>query len=207
MPVNPEPRYDLETPEDLDYLGAFAGATDADREAWGAARTYGREILPRMNEAWQKAEYPLDLVAKMGEADLLTDIEPEVTPVPEDTASRAPLFKTPERKRRRATRTGCSCAGPVAEDAQLPLASQPWQPPEGCSVRSMRSPARAEPARRARRPRLRPRSPAASKRPMRAQEMARFIGTRMRTGMTWNCRPRGSVMYMPSGCLLASTAT
>ena len=73
MPVNPEPRYDLETPEDLDYLGAFAGATDADREAWGAARTYGREILPRMNEAWQKAEYPLDLVAKMGEADLLTD--------------------------------------------------------------------------------------------------------------------------------------
>ena len=73
MPVNPEPRYDLETPEDLDYLGAFAGATDADREAWAAARAYGREILPRMNEAWQKAEYPLDLVAKMGEADLLTD--------------------------------------------------------------------------------------------------------------------------------------
>lgn len=43
MPVNPEPRYDLETPEDLDYLGAFAGATDADREAWPPpAPTAGR---------------------------------------------------------------------------------------------------------------------------------------------------------------------
>jgi len=49
--------------------------------------------------------------------------------------------------------------------------------------------------------------PAASKGPMRTQEMARFIGTRMRTGTTWNCSPRGSVMYMPRGCLPASTAT
>lgn len=42
------------------------------------------------------------------EADLregpLTDVEPEVTPVPEETNNRAPVFKAPERKRRRATR-------------------------------------------------------------------------------------------------------
>lgn len=48
------------------------------------------------------------------EGDPLTDVEPEVTPVPEDAANRAPLFKAPERKRRRATRA----AAPTQEEAQ-----------------------------------------------------------------------------------------
>ena len=48
------------------------------------------------------------------EGDPLTDVEPEVTPVPEDTANRAPLFKAPERKRRRATRA----AAPTHDEPQ-----------------------------------------------------------------------------------------
>ncbi|MDK8879973.1 translation initiation factor IF-2 N-terminal domain-containing protein [Corynebacterium sp. MSK008] len=55
------------------------------------------------------------------EADLregpLTDVEPEVTPVPEETNNRAPVFKAPERKRRRATRQ----AAPSEEKESKPI--------------------------------------------------------------------------------------
>ncbi|MCV7618396.1 acyl-CoA dehydrogenase family protein [Micrococcus luteus] len=68
-----KPIYDVVTPLDVDYLDAFGEATDEDRAHWDRARAYGREVLERIDGHWDRAEYPLDLVARAGELDLLTD--------------------------------------------------------------------------------------------------------------------------------------
>lgn len=68
-----KPTYDVVTPLDVDYLDAFEEATDEDRAHWDRARAYGREVLERIDGHWDRAEYPLDLVARAGELDLLTD--------------------------------------------------------------------------------------------------------------------------------------
>ncbi len=68
-----KPIYDVVTPLDVDYLDAFGEATDEDRAHWARARAYGREVLERIDGHWDRAEYPLDLVARAGELDLLTD--------------------------------------------------------------------------------------------------------------------------------------
>ena len=68
-----KPTYDVVTPLDVDYLDAFGEATDEDRAHWARARAYGREVLERIDGHWDRAEYPLDLVARAGELDLLTD--------------------------------------------------------------------------------------------------------------------------------------
>ena len=68
-----KPTYDVVTPLDIDYLDAFGEATDEDRAHWDRACAYGREVLERIDGHWDRAEYPLDLVARAGELDLLTD--------------------------------------------------------------------------------------------------------------------------------------
>ncbi|XJN88821.1 acyl-CoA dehydrogenase family protein [Micrococcus luteus] len=68
-----KPTYDVVTPLDVDYLDAFGEATEQDRAHWDRARAYGREVLERIDGHWDRAEYPLDLVARAGELDLLTD--------------------------------------------------------------------------------------------------------------------------------------
>ena len=68
-----KPIYDVVTPLDVDYLDAFGEATDEDRAHLDRARAYGREVLERIDGHWDRAEYPLDLVARAGELDLLTD--------------------------------------------------------------------------------------------------------------------------------------
>ena len=68
-----KPTYDVVTPLDVDYLDAFGEATDDDCAHWDRARAYGREVLERIDGHWDRAEYPLDLVARAGELDLLTD--------------------------------------------------------------------------------------------------------------------------------------
>ncbi|MBN6750316.1 acyl-CoA dehydrogenase family protein [Micrococcus luteus] len=68
-----KPTYDVVMPLDVDYLDAFGEATDEDRAHWDRARAYGREVLERIDGHWDRAEYPLDLVARAGELDLLTD--------------------------------------------------------------------------------------------------------------------------------------
>ncbi|MCV7669681.1 acyl-CoA dehydrogenase family protein [Micrococcus luteus] len=68
-----KPTYDVVTPLDVDYLDAFGEATEEDRAHWDRGRAYGREVLERIDGHWDRAEYPLDLVARAGELDLLTD--------------------------------------------------------------------------------------------------------------------------------------
>ncbi|MDJ1371628.1 acyl-CoA dehydrogenase family protein [Gulosibacter molinativorax] len=56
-----------------DYYELFSEVSGADAEAWARARAFGDEVLPEINDYWQRAEYPLDLVRRAGELDLFTD--------------------------------------------------------------------------------------------------------------------------------------
>lgn len=76
-PITPgvtEPAYDLATPLDVDYAGAFADATDEDRAHQQRVRQFVQdEVLPVIDDYWERAEVPLGLVKRMGELDLLRD--------------------------------------------------------------------------------------------------------------------------------------
>ena len=57
----------------LDFLGVFADVGEADRAVWRRAHSYADDVLPVINDHWERAHYPLDLVRRLGELDLLTD--------------------------------------------------------------------------------------------------------------------------------------
>ncbi|WP_431813284.1 acyl-CoA dehydrogenase family protein [Kocuria sp. cx-455] len=73
MSAGPSQRYDLSEALGTDYLSALDAISDDDRAHWGRAREYGTQILPLVNESWDRGEYPTDLVRRAGELDLLTD--------------------------------------------------------------------------------------------------------------------------------------
>jgi len=80
MPTTPivpgvtEPAYELATPLDVDYAGAFADATDADRAHQARVRAFVQdEVLPVIDDYWERAEVPSGLVKRMGELDFLRD--------------------------------------------------------------------------------------------------------------------------------------
>ncbi len=58
---------------DTDYYAVFADVPEADRLFWKRARTFAAETLDEVNEAWDRAEYPVHLARRLGELDLLTD--------------------------------------------------------------------------------------------------------------------------------------
>ncbi|SDS11881.1 glutaryl-CoA dehydrogenase [Paraoerskovia marina] len=69
-----EPDYGLLEPLDVDYAGAFAGATEADREHWATVRTFVQDdVLPVIDGYWERAEVPRELIARLGELDLLRE--------------------------------------------------------------------------------------------------------------------------------------
>ncbi|GAB4099395.1 acyl-CoA dehydrogenase family protein [Sinomonas halotolerans] len=67
------PDYDVSAALDTDYYAVFAGIPAADRAHWDRARAFVDEALPQMNEYWDRAEYPLHLVKRMGQLNLLAD--------------------------------------------------------------------------------------------------------------------------------------
>ncbi|TFB84427.1 acyl-CoA dehydrogenase [Cryobacterium algoricola] len=67
------PDYDVSVPLDTDYYELFRDVPAADRAFWDRARAFAIETLDEVTEAWDKAEYPLHLVRRLGELDLLTD--------------------------------------------------------------------------------------------------------------------------------------
>ena len=77
------PDYDVSAPLDTDYYDIFADVPEADRAFWSRARTFAVETLDELNQAWDKAEYPLHLARRLGELDLLTDgvTGPGLTPM------------------------------------------------------------------------------------------------------------------------------
>ena len=92
----------------LDALANPAADDGADEKIRERVR---KDVENEIHQIEEKVEADL---RDSAEGDPLTDVEPEVTPVPEDAANRAPLFKAPERKRRRATRA----AAPTQEEPQ-----------------------------------------------------------------------------------------
>ncbi|MBF0816956.1 acyl-CoA dehydrogenase [Microbacterium paludicola] len=65
--------YDVTSPLDTDYYAVFADVAGEDRAQWARAREVGEALAPRMAEAWDKAEYPLEVIPALGEADLYVD--------------------------------------------------------------------------------------------------------------------------------------
>lgn len=66
------------TPETLlpataDHFALFQDVEGEDLKAWADARSLADEVLPRINDWWDRGEYPIELVARLGELDLLTD--------------------------------------------------------------------------------------------------------------------------------------
>lgn len=73
MSAGPSQRYDLAEALGTDYLSALEDISPDDLAHWDRAREYTAEILPLINEYWDRGEYPTDLVRRAGELDLLTD--------------------------------------------------------------------------------------------------------------------------------------
>ncbi|WP_194397645.1 acyl-CoA dehydrogenase family protein [Microbacterium atlanticum] len=65
--------YDVTARAGTDYYAVFADLPAADREAWDRAKAYIDEVGTRMQQAWDAAEYPLDLAMRAGELDLFND--------------------------------------------------------------------------------------------------------------------------------------
>ncbi|PZU40177.1 MAG: acyl-CoA dehydrogenase [Microbacterium sp.] len=66
-------RYDVTGRLDTDYYALFTDIPAEDRAVWERARAYVDEVAPRMREAWDRAEYPLEVARRMGELDLVND--------------------------------------------------------------------------------------------------------------------------------------
>lgn len=73
MSAGPSQQYELADALGTDYFSVLEGINADDQAHWDRAREYGAEILPRINEYWDRGEYPTDLVRRAGELDLLTD--------------------------------------------------------------------------------------------------------------------------------------
>ncbi|RCS60475.1 acyl-CoA dehydrogenase family protein [Microbacterium sp. JB110] len=73
LPGDRTEKYDVTAPADTDYYEVFADVAGSDREAWRRARTLVDETGERMLAAWDASEYPVEVVPRMGELDLMTD--------------------------------------------------------------------------------------------------------------------------------------
>ncbi|WP_342001338.1 acyl-CoA dehydrogenase family protein [Microbacterium sp. LWH7-1.2] len=73
--------YDVTRRRGTDYYAVFADIPAADREVWERAQAYVDEVGTRMQDAWDTAEYPLDIAMRGGELDLFNDgiVHPALT--------------------------------------------------------------------------------------------------------------------------------
>lgn len=73
--------YDVTGRLGTDYYAVFDDISPEDRAVWQRAQDYVDEVGTRMQAAWDVAEYPLDLAARLGELDLLNDgiVHPRLT--------------------------------------------------------------------------------------------------------------------------------
>ncbi|MFH8250545.1 acyl-CoA dehydrogenase family protein [Microbacterium sp. B2969] len=65
--------YDVTRRLGTDYYAVFADIPGDDRAVWERAQGFVDEVGDRMQDAWDRAEYPLDLAQRLGELDLLND--------------------------------------------------------------------------------------------------------------------------------------
>lgn len=64
-----------------DYYAVFADIPAADRAVWDRAKAFVDEVGDRMQDAWDRAEYPLEVATRLGALDLLNDgiVHPDLT--------------------------------------------------------------------------------------------------------------------------------
>jgi len=65
--------YELAGALDTDFYGVFGEVPEQDRAVWARARAFVEATLPEVNAAWEAGRYPVEWVARMGEAGLLND--------------------------------------------------------------------------------------------------------------------------------------
>lgn len=65
--------YSVAAPLDLDYYSVFDHIPEADHAWWRRAREFAADLDDRMTGHWERAEYPVDLVAEAGRLGLLSD--------------------------------------------------------------------------------------------------------------------------------------
>lgn len=69
-----EPEYELTQALEADPCAVFETLNSEDRAYWDRARTFVQdEVLPVIDGYWDKADYPLHLLRRLGELDLLRD--------------------------------------------------------------------------------------------------------------------------------------
>jgi glutaryl-CoA dehydrogenase len=73
LPGGSSGRYDVLGRLETDYYAVFADIPAADRAVWDRAKGFVDEIGDRMRDAWDTADYPLDIATRFGELDLLVD--------------------------------------------------------------------------------------------------------------------------------------
>jgi glutaryl-CoA dehydrogenase len=73
LPGEAVPSYDLTGRLGPDYYAVFADIPESDRAAWERAQAFVDEVGDRMLDAWDRAEYPLDIARRLGDLDLLND--------------------------------------------------------------------------------------------------------------------------------------
>lgn len=56
-----------------DFLGVFDNLSEADAAGWKRAARFREYSASVINQHWQAAEYPLDLVQRLGDLDVMTD--------------------------------------------------------------------------------------------------------------------------------------
>ena len=65
--------YDLSARGDTDYYELFTDIPDADRAAWDRAKVFADEIIPVIDDYWDRGEYNVEFARRMGELDLFSD--------------------------------------------------------------------------------------------------------------------------------------
>ncbi|WP_114854066.1 acyl-CoA dehydrogenase family protein [Brachybacterium sp. YJGR34] len=60
-------------PATADHFALFQDVAGEDLAAWRDARSLAAEVLPQINDWWDRGEYPRALIGRLGELDLLTD--------------------------------------------------------------------------------------------------------------------------------------
>jgi len=73
--------YDVTGRCGTDYYEVFSDIPSADRAHWERAQAYVDEVGSQMQDAWDRAEYPLAVARRMGEMDLVVDgiVHPALT--------------------------------------------------------------------------------------------------------------------------------
>ncbi|REE04154.1 acyl-CoA dehydrogenase family protein [Citricoccus muralis] len=73
FPGATEPAYDVTSPLDIDYYGAFRAIPAADREIWERTRKAAAAVADQMAEGWDRHEYPIEAATSLGRHQLFND--------------------------------------------------------------------------------------------------------------------------------------